>query len=157
MIHLPHQLLLSRFFLWKHNILVHNTHHHTYNHTIPWVLEQVHFPAAPYHPNFQRCLWSPGSTLHNNSHLVPICTQSHCPISPPPQYSLLQAPRFPSLGAAPAWPHLHLVNSPRGPCIELLCCPFPCDKGSGYRVIDWFSCRQMGPSRAPIEIPGCMG
>lgn len=79
----------------------------------------------------------------------------HMPLSP--KYSLLQAPRFPSAGVAPAWPHLHLVNSPCGPCIELLCCPFPCDKGSGYRVIDWFSCRQMGPSQAPIEIPGCMG
>lgn len=47
--------------------------------------------------------------------------------------------------------HLHLANSPRGPCIELLCCPFPCDKGSGYRVIDWFSCRQMGPSELPSK------
>lgn len=47
-------------------------------------------------------------------------------------------PRVPSLGAAPVWHHLHLANSPCGPSIELLCCPFPCDKGSGYRVIDWF-------------------
>ena len=30
-----------------------------------------------------------------------------------------------------------------GSRIELLCCPFPSDKGSSCRVIDWFSCRQM--------------
>lgn len=30
-----------------------------------------------------------------------------------------------------------------GSRIELLCCPFPSNKGSSYRVIDWFSCRQM--------------
>lgn len=30
-----------------------------------------------------------------------------------------------------------------GSRIELLCCPFPSDKESSYKVIDWFSCRRM--------------
>lgn len=74
-----------------------------------------------------------------------------------PNLPISRHPHLPSPGAAPACSQPHLANSPGGPSIELLCCPFPCDKGSGYRVIDWFSCRQMGPSWAPTETPGCMG
>lgn len=102
----------------------------------------------------------PRSTLDRDLKHVPACTQSHDHAQPHPfalSLFLLYTPLVPSLGADLTWSHLHLANSPCGPCIELLCCPFPCDKGSGYRVIDWFSCRQMGPFRASIEILGCMG
>lgn len=128
------------------------------NKSISQMLPKTH---VPYHLNFQHCLSFPGSMLHNTPHLIPTCIWSYCsPLPHPhslPNLPYSRHPCFPSLRSAPVWPHLHLANSPCGPSIELLCCPFPCDKGSGYRVIDWFSCRQMGPSWAPIEIPGCMG
>jgi hypothetical protein len=64
---------------------------------------------------------------------------------PSPVPKSMQSPAIPAFPVSPpgtlfpsAWHHLHLANSPCGPSIELLCCPFPCDKGSGYRVIDWF-------------------
>lgn len=51
-------------------------------------------PTVPSQTDFQQCLSVPGSTLHNNSPILPIRTQSRC--SPLPQPT--PSPTFPSPG-----------------------------------------------------------
>lgn len=52
------------------------------------------------------------------------------------------------------------VSLPWSTSIQLSCCPFHSNKSSCYKVIDWFSCRQMGLSTSappPRGICLCMG
>lgn len=85
--------------------------------------------------NIQRCLSFPRLIAQQTLTCAYKRAEPHHPCLPDLSS---RNPCFPSQDTATAWHHLHLANSPCGPSIELLCCPFPCDKGSGYRVIDWF-------------------
>lgn len=45
------------------------------------------------------------------------------------------------------------VSLPWSTSIQLSCCPFHSNKSSCYKVIDWFSCRQMGLSTSAPPPP----